>query len=77
VRHSRNLNWDDICKALAEVEYNGDFTYETGNFYSCYMEDSFIPVAAKFAEQVGRSLIRKIEEFKSEIRYGQNSSQSV
>ena len=65
--YTRKLNWDDICKTLAEVGYNGDFTYEAGNFYSCYMEDDFIPVAAKFAEQVGRSLIRKIEKFKSEI----------
>ena len=71
------LSGRELCKTLAEIGYEGAFNYEAGNFYSRYMEDDFIPIAAKFAEQVGRSLIRIIEEFKSEIRYGQNSSQSV
>ncbi|MBE6912195.1 MAG: sugar phosphate isomerase/epimerase [Ruminococcaceae bacterium] len=62
--YTRLLDWDDICKTLAEVGYEGCFNYEAGNFYSRYMEDDFIPVAAKFAEQVGRSLIRKIERFR-------------
>ena len=60
--YTRILDWDDICKTIAEIEYEGAFNFEAGNFYSCYMEDDFIPVAAKFAEQVGRSLIRKIEK---------------
>ncbi len=55
------LDWNEICKALAEVNYDGDFTYEACNFFSPYMDDDFIPVAAKFAEQAGRSLMRKIE----------------
>ena len=57
--YTRILDWDDICKTSAEIGYEGTFNFEAGNFYSRYMDDDFIPVAAKFAEQVGRSLIRK------------------
>ena len=64
--YTRKLDWDDICKTIADVGYEGSFNYEAGNFYSRYMEDDFIPVAAKFAEQVGRSLIRKIEKAKAD-----------
>lgn len=65
--YTRVLDWDDICRTLAQTGYSGSFNFEAGNFYSRYMEDDFIPIAAKFAEQVGRSLIRKIERFKSEM----------
>lgn len=64
--YTRKLNWDEICKTLAETDYQGDFTYEVRSFFSPYMEDDFIPIAVKFAEQVGRSLIRKIERFKAQ-----------
>lgn len=58
-------NWDKITKALADIDYKGDFTYESGGFdsgkpkelYSCY---------EKLAVETGRFLINKIEEYKKE-----------
>ncbi|MBQ6998914.1 MAG: sugar phosphate isomerase/epimerase [Clostridia bacterium] len=55
------INWDNVCKALAEIDYKGHFTFESNTFINKYMDDDFIPTAYKYLEQVGRSLIKKIE----------------
>ena len=55
------INWDNVCKALAEINYTGNFTFESNSFTNQYMDDDFIPIAYKYLEQVGRSLIKKIE----------------
>ena len=62
--YTGKLDWNSICKALAETDYQGDFTYEACNFFSEQMDDELVPIAAKYAEQVGRSLIGKIEKAK-------------
>lgn len=66
--YTGKIDWNEVCKVLADSGYDGDFTYEACNFFSPYMDDDFIPIAAKFAEQVGRSLIKKIEKARAEIR---------
>ena len=58
------VNWDSVCEALAKINYIGNLTFEANGFLSEYMDDDFIPVAVKYMEQVGRSLIRKIEGYK-------------
>ena len=57
------LKWDEILKALAEVEYDGDFTMEVHGFHKCF-EVAYLPVAVKLAEGVGRRCIEKLEQFK-------------
>ena len=57
------LNWDEILKALAEVEYDGDFNLEVHGFPKCF-EPEALPAALKLTEQVGRSCIAKIEQFR-------------
>ncbi len=57
------LNWDEILKALAEVEYDGDFNMEVHGFLKCF-EPEALPAALKLTEQVGRSCIAKIEQFR-------------
>lgn len=57
------LDWDSICKALGNINYNGHFVFEIGkSYFSPQMEDSVIKSAAKFAAVVGRSLMEKIEK---------------
>ncbi|WP_298029489.1 sugar phosphate isomerase/epimerase [uncultured Dysosmobacter sp.] len=55
------LDWDAITKALADIQYAGDFTLEIYRFL-----DQFDPMllehALAFAAKVGRSLIEKIEK---------------
>ena len=54
-------NWDEITSALAEIGYEGDFTFEIGKFFRP-MENEMFPAALRFAEATGRHLIGKIEK---------------
>ncbi len=54
------MNWDRITKALGEIGYAGDFTYEADNFLTRFDEDT-LPEALRFMERIGRKLIAKIE----------------
>lgn len=57
------LEWDNILRALAEVGYDGDFTFEANNFPKAF-PDELVPEAAKFMAVVGRYMMGKIEEYK-------------
>jgi sugar phosphate isomerase/epimerase len=52
----QNMNWDAIMKALADIRYDGDFTFEADNFLSRLPND-FKPRAVKFMVDTGRYLI--------------------
>lgn len=54
------MNWDAITKALGEIAYQGDFTFEADNFL-CRMGRDMLPSAVKFMEQMGRILIAKVD----------------
>ena len=56
-----NMDFISICKALKEIDYKGDFTYETYNYFKQFPKD-FCPTAVKFLCDVGRYLISKIKE---------------
>lgn len=56
------LDWDDICAALKEIDYDGDFCMEVlGSWYKRFTDRELLVKAIGFANDVGRSLIRKIE----------------
>lgn len=48
-----------MCKALAEIGYNGDFTFETGAFYRGIPVPLYL-AATKYMCEVGRFLISQI-----------------
>ena len=53
-------DWEAVTKALANVGYEGDFSFEIeGLFYR--LDDALLPAGLKFAEATGRVLIEKIE----------------
>ena len=54
------MEWDEICKALADIKYDGDFTFEADAFLR-YVPKDFKPTACKFMADTGRYLISKIE----------------
>lgn len=58
-----SMNWDEICRALADIGYNGNFTYEADCFLRDYDED-FLPTALKFMHDTGRYYISKINSYK-------------
>ncbi len=59
------INWDSVLKALADVNYTGDFTYEAMNFLHGF-DKELMPVVLKFMHDVGRYMIEKIEQYKNQ-----------
>ena len=57
------MDWDSILKALGEIDYKGHFTYEAANFVAGFPED-LVPACMRFAHDVGRSMMRKIEKYR-------------
>jgi len=68
-------DWDKITKALAEIDYQGDFTYEVRPFaarseecgYKRKLPEELFADFYKLMSATGRYLIGKIEEMKKEL----------
>lgn len=58
--YGMKMNWDAITKALGEIDYQGDFTFEADAFLGRFDADT-IPEAVKFMAGIGRRLMAKIE----------------
>ena len=58
------VKWQEICEALAEIGYEGDFTFEIGCWYSAF-PPALWPDALRFAERTGRYLMGQIEAVKA------------
>ena len=57
------LDWPEITKALAEIDYQGDFTLEADSFLR-FVPNDFLPTALAYMHDVGRQLIKMIKEQK-------------
>ena len=53
-------DWDAICRALADIGYRGDFSFELPKYLAAY-PDELLPAALEFAAATGRYLIEKID----------------
>ena len=58
------IRWDAVCRALADVGYNGCFTLEAGRTYQNF-EDEVIPSVLKFMSDATAHLVNKIEGYKA------------
>ena len=56
------IDWSRVTEALGEIDYDGDFTYEIGKVYLANLDEELIPAMLKYAEQVGRVLMKRIDE---------------
>ena len=56
------LNWAEIAKALGEVDYQGDFTYEVNGQLVLGCDDGFVPVGAGMMAAVGKHICSMIDE---------------
>lgn len=56
-------DWDDVLQAFADIDYQGDFSYEMQHYLKRAPEELFIP-ALTFSYEVGQYLLNKIEAFK-------------
>ena len=57
------IDFNAITDALAEINYQGDITFESGNYFKNF-PDELVLSAARLMCEVGRYLIRQIEEKK-------------
>ena len=55
------LDWMEIAKALGEIDYQGDFTYEVNGQLITGCDEGFIPIATRFMGAVGEHIISLIE----------------
>lgn len=58
------IDWAEVTRALADIRYDGDLNYEVNTALLNTSDQTFTPLAAKFMADVGRHLIRRIEEQK-------------
>jgi sugar phosphate isomerase/epimerase len=56
------MEWEEIMKALADVRYGGEFTFEADNFLP-HFPDAFKPTAVKFMVDTGRYLISRYDHY--------------
>ncbi len=56
----KSLNWDAVTEALAEIGYEGDFTFEADSFYEGF-PDGLKRDACRLMERTGRYLIERIQ----------------
>lgn len=66
-----SLNWDKICRALAEIDYKGVFTLESDGAFGKETDRDFLPTAFRFMSDTARFCAEKIERYKREIK-GEN-----
>lgn len=59
------MDWNAVTKALADIGYEGDITFEVLNIYRSY-DESFLLTSARYLCDVGRYLAEKIESYKKE-----------
>ena len=57
------INWDKVCRALADIDYSGDITLEAGNFFRGFLPEMH-QAAARFMADTAKSLAEKIEFYK-------------
>lgn len=54
------IDFAPICEALGEIGYEGDLTFEAGNFYT-RIPTELLPAAARMMYETGRYLAEEIE----------------
>lgn len=58
--YGMKMNWDKITRALGEIDYKGDFTFEADGFLTRF-DSSVIQTGVNFMASIGRILIAKID----------------
>ena len=59
------INWDNVCRALADVDYGGEITLEA-DYFMKNIAAELIPDAEIMLERTARYLAEKVEKFKAQ-----------
>lgn len=60
------MNWEEIMKALAEINYDGELTYEADRFLF-NLPRPMIPRGVSFMVEMGRYLIGRFDEYRATL----------
>lgn len=55
------INWGEVTRALGEIDYVGDFTYEVGAPWAKWMDDETVLLQTKFLADLGHRLTAQID----------------
>lgn len=58
-----SVNWEKVMKALADIDYKGELTFEADNFMD-NKPDILLPDCAGLMAQTGKQLISRFEDYK-------------
>lgn len=58
------VNFDPVCKALADIDYQGEITLEADNFLNAFTKEQY-PVACKLMAMKAKQLADRVEEYKA------------
>ena len=60
------IDWDEVTKALGEIDYQGDFTYELDGrvIVPDGMGEEFLPTHIKYIADIGKTLCEKTEQYR-------------
>ena len=53
------IDWDSVAEGLREINYDGDFTFETGKYFH-FMPNEVFPEALALLAATGRHIMKKI-----------------
>lgn len=67
-----SLNWDTITEALGEIDYQGEFDFET-HFYFAKLPQELWEPAGVLLEKTGRLLMEKVEKARAARKPGQEN----
>ena len=60
------MNWEEIMKALAEIRYDGEFTYEADRYFF-NLPRELMPKAVSLMVDMGRYLISRFEYYQTQL----------
>lgn len=56
------INWSEITRALGEINYDGDFTYEVNDAFYGNIPERILQQSVDFMGMIGRELVTQVEE---------------
>ena len=64
--YTGKIDWNEVTKALGEINYQGDFTYELDGkvIVPEGMDEAFLPTHIQYIANVGKHLCSKIEGYR-------------
>ncbi len=57
-------DWDSILKALAEVDYKGDLTFEVLRLYDFKAPEEMLVTSAEYLYKLGQYMVSEFDSFK-------------